>query len=75
VLVACKKENADYLIEAIREAILFNDAIKQSASKFGIKYTVDFDFTFENKTARIRTGWIVENEDNIPGLITCYIKL
>lgn len=41
---------------------------------FGTKYTVDFKLTFENKTAKVRTGWIVDNEFNIPRLITCYIK-
>ncbi len=70
-----KKEDAEYLIVAIREAVLLNEIIKQSASAFGTKYIVDFDLTFENKTARIRTGWIMENEDNIPKLITCYVKL
>ncbi|MDQ3843905.1 MAG: hypothetical protein M3342_07805 [Bacteroidota bacterium] len=46
----------------------------QSVSAFGAKYTVDFDVTFENKTATIRTGWIVENEDNIPRRTTCSVK-
>ncbi|HXL56198.1 MAG TPA: hypothetical protein VN958_08080 [Chitinophagaceae bacterium] len=70
-----KKENADYLINAIKEAILINNAIKQSASAFETKYVVDFELTFENKTARVRTAWIIENEDEIPRLTTCYIKL
>lgn len=74
-VLGLKKENAAYLIDAIGEAVLINDAVKQSTSTFGTKYTVDFDLTFENKTATVRTGWIVENEDNIPRLITCYIKL
>ena len=69
------KSNAADLINAIKEAVLITHAIKQSESEFGIKYTVDFDLAFNNNVARIKTAWIVENEDNIPGLITCYIKL
>ena len=73
-VLGLKKEHADYLIQAIREAIRINDAVKQSASAFGTKYIVDFDWTFENKTATIRTAWIVEHEDGVPRLTTCYIK-
>ena len=73
-VLGLKKEYADYLIQAIREAIRVHDAVKQSESAFGTKYTVDFELTFANKTATIRTAWIVENEDRILRLITCYIK-
>ncbi len=68
------KANAEYLVEAIKEAVLVTDAEKQSESAFGTKYAVDFGLTFNGKTVALRTGWIVENEDNIPRLIICYIK-
>jgi len=70
-----KKENSDFLINAIREAIQTIDAVKQFSSAFGTKYTVDFDLKFKNKIARIRTAWIIEKEDNLPRLISCYVKL
>ncbi|MCY7422402.1 MAG: hypothetical protein LH478_11745 [Chitinophagaceae bacterium] len=69
------KLNAGDLIKAIREVILKTEAVKQSESAYGIKYAVDFEFTFNYKTGTIRTGWIVEKNDNIPRLITCYVKL
>ncbi|MBD0364568.1 MAG: hypothetical protein ICV53_00475 [Flavisolibacter sp.] len=74
-ILGIKKEHADYLMQAIRKAIQRNDAVKQSDSPFGTKYTLDFDLTFGNKAATIRTAWIVEHEEGIPGLTTCYIKL
>ena len=55
------------------EAILKTDAVKQSQSAYGTNNTVDFEFTFNNKTAIIITGWIVENNDSIAKLITCFI--
>ncbi|HEY5462917.1 MAG TPA: hypothetical protein VIJ95_06650 [Hanamia sp.] len=70
-----KKENTDYLINAIRTAILINDAVKQSESAFGTKYSVEFDLIFEKKIAKVRTGWLIENGNNIPRLITCFIIL
>lgn len=54
---------------------IVNDAVKQAVSEFGTKYFVDFDLEFENKTTKVRTAWLAENEDTIPRLITCYIKL
>ena len=69
-----KNNNHSFSIGQNDDIYLIN-AIKQSESEFGIKYTVDFDLAFNNNVARIKTAWIVENEDNIPGLITCYIKL
>jgi hypothetical protein len=42
-----KKENADYPIKEIQDAILVNDAVKQSEPEFGRKNTVDFDLAFE----------------------------
>lgn len=69
------KLNAADLIKAIREAIVRTEAVMKSESEYGTKYTVDFRFTFNNKTCTIRTGWIVEKKDTIPRLITCYIKL
>lgn len=74
-ILGLKKENSYYLINSIRRAILINDAIKQSQSAFGTKYTVDFELMFQKKTAKIRTGWIIEHDKNIPRLITCYIIL
>ena len=69
------KLNGDDLIKAIKKAILKCEAVQQSESVYGIKYTVDFEFTFNNKTAIVRTGWIVDTKENIPRLITCYVKL
>lgn len=74
-VLGLKKENADFLINAIKKAILLNDAVKLSESAFGIKYSVDFDLIFEEKIARVRTGWLIEEGNNIPRLITCFILL
>jgi len=65
------KLNAEDLIKAIREAIVKTEAVKQSESAYGTKYTIDFEFTFNNKTGTIRTGWIVEKDDSIARLIMC----
>ncbi len=74
-VLGLSKKNSEYLAGEIKNAVLTTDAVKQSVSEFGAKYTMDFDLTFENKTALVRTVWILENEDNFPRLITCYIKL
>ncbi|WP_157134109.1 DUF6883 domain-containing protein [Crocosphaera watsonii WH 8501] len=35
-------------------------------------YTIDFTLKWQNKSAIIRTGWIIENNSKIPRLTTCY---
>lgn len=55
------KGDSGELIKAIREAILKTEAVKQSESAYGTKYLVDFIFIYNNKTATIRTAWLVES--------------
>ena len=74
-VLGLKKENANFLINEIKDAILVNDALKQSQSVYGTKYTVDFDLRFEKRIARVRTAWLIENDNQLPRLITCFIIL
>ncbi|GAB1542865.1 hypothetical protein NUACC21_55390 [Scytonema sp. NUACC21] len=40
--------------------------------EFGQRYTLDFVLEWQNRSATIRSGWIVESGSNIPKLTTCY---
>ena len=39
---------------------------------FGQRYTLDFTLEWQNKSAVIRTGWIIEVDNQIPRLTSCY---
>ncbi|MFB2893951.1 DUF6883 domain-containing protein [Aerosakkonemataceae cyanobacterium BLCC-F50] len=38
----------------------------------GQRYTLDFTIEWQNKSANLRSGWIVEHGSEIPKLTTCY---
>lgn len=39
---------------------------------FGQRYTIDFRLKWQNKSAIVRSGWIIENDSTIPRLTSCY---
>jgi hypothetical protein len=39
---------------------------------FGQRYTLDFEISWQNREATLRSGWIVEPDSEIPKLTTCY---
>ncbi|MEA5419722.1 hypothetical protein VB712_10855 [Spirulina sp. CCNP1310] len=39
---------------------------------YGQRYTIDFTLEWQNRTAIVRSGWIIENNSDIPRLTTCY---
>jgi len=43
-------------------------------SHFGQKYVIDATLTLNERTAIVRTAWIIENGKDFPRLITCYVK-
>jgi len=44
------------------------------ASQFGQKYVIDAQLALNERTAIVRTAWIIENGKDFPRLITCYVK-
>ena len=41
--------------------------------EFGQRYTVDFTAEKDGKNAVIRSGWIIEEDSDVPKLTTCFI--
>jgi hypothetical protein len=40
--------------------------------EFGQRYTLDFTIEWQNRSATLRSGWIIEHGSEIPRLTTCY---
>jgi hypothetical protein len=40
--------------------------------EFGQRYTLDFVIEWQNRSATLRSGWIIEHGSEIPRLTTCY---
>lgn len=63
---------AEELRQIIFKAIKTHEAKLGRKDKYGQRYTIDFTLKWQNKSAIIRTGWIIENNSKIPRLTTCY---
>jgi len=52
---------------------LGTDAIPTKRNEYGQKYVIDFEINHSDKMAKIRSAWMVRNNENFPRLITCYV--
>lgn len=65
-------EDAEYLQSKLFEVVRTNEAKLGRRDRFGQRFTLDFVIEWQNRSAIIRSGWIVEEGSNIPRLTTCY---
>ena len=61
------------LKEAILDAVLIENAVLTNKIAYGELYNMDFELTYLGKTAKVRTAWIVKNEEDFPRLTTCFV--
>jgi len=66
-------DDANELKNALFFAVQTYDAIPDQKNAYGQKYMIDFSLTRGSQTATIHSVWIVDNQQEIPRLITCYI--
>ncbi|MGB3311430.1 MAG: DUF6883 domain-containing protein [Nodosilinea sp.] len=66
-------ENARELRAALRQALETQEAMPTKRNAYGQKYQIEFAMTRNDKTALVRSVWIVRRDENFPRLVTCYI--
>jgi hypothetical protein len=66
-------DNFFILKEAILEAVLIKNATLTNKIAYGNLYNLDFDLTYLELTATVRTAWIIRNEEDFPRLTTCFV--
>jgi len=65
-------ENAEELRQILLEVIKTHEARLGRQDEFGQRYTLDFTLKWQNRSAALRSGWIIEHGSQIPRLTTCY---
>ena len=65
-------KDAEQLRLILLDVVQHQEAEFGRRDQFGQRYTVDFELTWHNKKALIRSGWILEHGSNVPRLTTCY---
>jgi hypothetical protein len=71
-ILGMKAENAEELRLTLLEIIKTHEAKLGRSDRFGQRYTVDFEITWQNRNATLRSGWIIEHSSDVPKLTTCY---
>lgn len=72
-VVGLDLNNADLLVDALKQAATTGDAVVGKQDKYGQRYVIDFDFTGPAGTATIRSAWIIRTGEDVPRLVTCFI--
>jgi len=65
-------ESAEELREILLEVVKTQEAELGRRDRFGQRYTLDFTLEWQNRSAILRSGWIIEHDSEIPRLTTCY---
>ncbi|MEG4030775.1 MULTISPECIES: DUF6883 domain-containing protein [unclassified Microcoleus] len=65
-------DNAEELRQILLEVIQTHEAQLGRRDGFGQRYTLDFTIEWQNRSATLRSGWVIEHDSEIPRLTTCY---
>ncbi|TBR57826.1 hypothetical protein B4U84_17820 [Westiellopsis prolifica IICB1] len=65
-------DNAEELRQILLDVVKVQEAQLGRRDEFGQRYTLDFTIKWQNKSATLRSGWIIEHDSEIPKLTTCY---
>jgi hypothetical protein len=65
-------DNAEELRAILLEVVKTQEVRLGRRDEFGQRYTLDFTLEWQNRSAIIRSGWIIEHDSKIPRLTTCY---
>jgi hypothetical protein len=65
-------DHAEELRQILLGVVRAQDAQLGRQDEFGQRYTLDFTIEWQNRSATIRSGWIVEHSSGVPKLTTCY---
>ena len=71
-LLGMTAENADELRKILLLVVRTEPVKLGRLDTFGQRYTLDFTLKWQNKSAVIRSGWIIEANSQIPRLTSCY---
>jgi hypothetical protein len=72
-LLGMTAAHAEELRSALIDAALKEDTTFGSSDRYGTRYIIDFELRHEERTASIRSCWIVRSGEIAPRFVTCYI--
>jgi hypothetical protein len=67
-------EDAERLRGLVLDAILVQEATEQLLNAYGRRFVVDFDATGARGRVKIRSTWLIRNDEDFPRLTSCFIQ-
>ena len=65
--------DADWLRQALLEAVSKFDCELGKMTPHGQRYVVDFPVSRHGQSARVRSVWNIRPDEDFPRLVTCYV--
>lgn len=66
-------DDAEELRRVLLIIVKTHEAELGRRDEYGQRYRVDFMLEWKGKSARVRSGWIIEHDNDVPRLTSCYI--
>ncbi len=66
-------DDAEWLRDKLLDVAKSEDCRVGRKTQFGQRYLIDFELSHEQKSAGVRSVWIVRKGENLPRLVTCYV--
>lgn len=64
--------NVEDLRQILLKIVETHEAQLGRRDRFGQRYILDFTLEWQNRSATVRSGWIIEYGSDVPRLTTCY---
>ena len=68
-----RMHDAEWLRAQLLEIAKKQDCRPGRKTEFGQRYLIDFTLSRQERSARLRSVWIVRANENFPRLVTCYV--
>jgi hypothetical protein len=65
-------DHAEELQQILLEVVKTSEGRLGRRDTFEQRYTLDFSLEWQNRSAILRSGWIIEHDSTTPRLTTCY---
>lgn len=65
--------DAEYVREALLRAAATEEAVLTETDEYGARYQLDVTLSRGQRTARVRSSWIVRRGEDFPRMTSCYV--
>lgn len=71
-ILGLTSDDADELRQILLEVVKTQEVRLGRRDEFGQRYTLDFTLEWQDRSAIVQTGWVIEHGSDIPRLTTCF---